>query len=119
MDVCSPTSPPEPISAAVTEARNGGPRASSEPGDDGALGLANLSIGLAIVGLLPVLPLIGSLAATVCAAIAYRCGDQCARSRSSVGLALGILGLVAPLAFLLVYCGLLGYPFPLHRYRPG
>lgn len=119
MDVHPPTSSPDPCVVAAVDAPHGRAPATSELGGDGAVGLADLSIGLAIAGLLPVLPLIGSLAATVCAAIAYRSGNGRARSRSVVGLALGILGLLAPLAFLLVYCGLLGYPFPLHRYRPG
>jgi hypothetical protein len=32
---------------------------------------------------------------------------------------LGVTGIVAPLLFLFVYCVVLGYPFPIHRYRAG
>jgi hypothetical protein len=59
------------------------------------------------------------LAAVVCAALSLHSGDPGPRPRGLLGLALGIAGLIAPLAFLAVYCGLLGYPFPIHRYQPG
>jgi hypothetical protein len=28
-----------------------------------------------------------------------------------------VLGVLLPIPFLVVYCGILGYPFPIHRYR--
>jgi hypothetical protein len=96
------------------------PAISTRPDErSGSAALADLSIGLAIAGLLPLLPLLGSLAAVVCAALALHSGDPGSRSRGLLGLALGITGLMAPLAFFAVYCGLLGYPFPIHRYQPG
>jgi hypothetical protein len=38
--------------------------------------------------------------------------------RDRVQAAIGWIGVVAPLVALFVYCVLLGYPFPIHRYRP-
>jgi hypothetical protein len=74
--------------------------------------LAALLLGIA--GLLPVLPIVGSLAAIICG---YAAGAQDQRARA--GILLGWFGLVAVTAGLLVYCVVLGYPFPIHRYHPN
>ncbi len=79
---------------------------------------ARLSLWLGVAGLLPLLPVLGSLAAVLCAAMALR-DDPTHEDRhhAVTGLALGILGLLAPVAFLILYCWWLGYPFPIHPYR--
>lgn len=80
--------------------------------------LATVALALGIAGLLPVLPVLGSLAAVACGALAVRTGTVGDRGRAAAGLVLGIVGLLGPLLFLLVYCGVLGYPFPIEPYRP-
>lgn len=65
------------------------------------------------------LPLIGSVAAVVTGAVAYRQEPGESRHLATVGLVLGVLGVLAPVLFLFVYCVLLGYPFPIHRFRPA
>lgn len=81
--------------------------------------LANVSIGLGVAGLLPILPILGSLAAIVCGAAALPASSSGDRSRAVVGISLGIVGVAGPLLALFVYCVVLGYPFPIHPYRPG
>jgi hypothetical protein len=73
--------------------------------------LGTISLALGVAGLLPLLPIIGSVAAIICGAVAGR------GVRARVGIALGAFGLVAPLTVLFVYCVVLGYPFPIHRFR--
>ncbi|HQR80237.1 MAG TPA: hypothetical protein PLT68_08465 [Actinomycetota bacterium] len=77
------------------------------------------SLVLGIAGLLPVLPLVGSLAAIITGALWANEGPRRSRQVARTGLALGVLGLVAPSVFLFVYCVVLGYPFPIHPYAPG
>lgn len=92
----------------------------AEPAPPGAeparFGTAAIVLGLA--GLLPLLPLVGSIAAVVCGVLA-RDAPAPERDRGRVGIVLGVLGLMAPVIALFVYCVVLGYPFPIHRYRPG
>lgn len=88
-------------------------------------GLATVAVALGVAGLLPILPILGSLAAVVCGGLALSSIDAtgpaaaASRHRAQGGIALGVVGLVAPLVALFVYCVVLGYPFPLHRYQPG
>lgn len=77
------------------------------------------SIVLGVAGILPLLPIIGSVAAVVCRLLALHEPSPVERQRGRVGIALGALGLLMPAVALFVYCVVLGYPFPLHRYRPG
>jgi hypothetical protein len=79
--------------------------------------LATASLAFGIAGLLPVLPFLGSIAALVCGYAAGR-DDDTSGDRARIGLLLGWLGLAAPVVALFVYCVVLGYPFPIHRYRP-
>jgi hypothetical protein len=81
--------------------------------------LANLSIGLGVAGLLPILPVLGSLAAIVCGSLALPSAPDGERGRAVVGISLGAVGVVGPLFALFVYCVVLGYPFPIHAYQPG
>jgi hypothetical protein len=86
----------------------------------GTARLGTLSVALGVAGLLPILPLLGSIGAIVCGALARAGGDagtSSERDRALVGIVLGTLGVVAPLIALFVYCVVLGYPFPIHRYR--
>ena len=89
------------------------PPAGAEPA---RFGTASVVLGLA--GLLPVLPLVGSIAAVVCGWLA-RDAPAPDRDRGRIGIVLGVLGLLAPVIALFVYCVVLGYPFPIHRYRAG
>ena len=82
--------------------------------DGSARSMGTASVVLGITGLLPVLPLVGSIGAIVCGLLAEHERDR----RGRIGIALGVLGVLAPLGFLFVYCVVLGYPFPIHRYRP-
>jgi hypothetical protein len=81
--------------------------------------LGTVAVGLGIAGLLPILPLIGSVAALVCGYVARHADRAGAHdsSRATVGIVLGWIGVAAPLVFLFVYCVVLGYPFPIHRYN--
>ena len=90
-----------------------GAPSSAEPA---RFGTAAVVLGLA--GLLPVLPLVGSIAAVVCGWLA-RDAPTPERDRGRIGIVLGVLGLLAPVIALFVYCVVLGYPLPIHRYRPG
>ena len=77
--------------------------------------MAHASLVLSVAGLLPVLPFVGSVAALAC--------GYAARQRESLdgaartGIVLGWVGLTVPLVALFVYTVVLGYPFPIHRYR--
>ena len=74
-------------------------------------------MGFGIAGLLPVPGIIASIAALVCGRCALR--DETSDHRQArLALWLGALGIAAPVLFLLVYCVVLGYPFPIHRYHP-
>jgi hypothetical protein len=80
--------------------------------------LGTVSAVLGGVGLLPIPGLAASLAALVCGLIALRREPEPSeRTRARAGAALGIVGVVLPLLALFVYCVVLGYPFPIHRYR--
>lgn len=110
----APPSPP-PVADRATAAPDVRPH--EEPG----LATATVSIAFGAAGLLPVLPFVGSLVAVVLGGLAlHDAGDAPAtRARARIGLTLGIIGVAAPLIALVVYCGVLGYPFPIHRYRPS
>lgn len=97
-----------------TDDPDAGSSATTEPSS----GTASASIAFGAAGLLPVLPILGSIVAVVLGALAlHEAGDApTVRSRARVGLLLGIIGVVAPLIALIVYCWVLGYPFPIHRY---
>jgi hypothetical protein len=79
---------------------------------------SQLAVGLGIAGLLPIPGIIASIAAIVCGSRALK-DDTSDRGQARLGLCLGVLGVAAPLLFLTVYCVVLGYPFPIHRYRAG
>ncbi len=82
----------------------------------GRRSLGQLALALGIAGLLPVPGILASLAAIVCGRTALRdSGDDSGSAR--LGLGLGILGALASFLVLFVYCVVLGYPFPIHRYR--
>jgi hypothetical protein len=75
-----------------------------------------LAVVLGLAGLLPVPGIAASIAAIVCGQRARRQGgDQ--DGSALTGVVLGLVGVAAPLLFLFVYCVVLGYPFPLHRYQ--
>lgn len=76
--------------------------------------LGDVALALGVAGLLPILPVVGSVAALACGYAAGR-GDH--RARAAV--LIGWIGVLAPVAALVIYCGVLGYPFPIHRYSPG
>jgi hypothetical protein len=81
---------------------------------------ANASIAFGAAGLLPVLPFIGSVVALVLGIVALQPRDAIddgTRSRARIGVTLGVIGILAPVVVLIVYCGVLGYPFPIHRYN--
>jgi hypothetical protein len=99
----------------AARARHGDPSGRTTGGGS----LATVALALGIAGLLPVLPVLGSLAAVACGTLAVRTGTVGDRGRAAAGLVLGIVGLLGPLMFLLVYCGILGYPFPIEPYRPN
>lgn len=86
-----------------------------EPSDQ--LGTTSLVLGVA--GLLPILPILGSAAAIVCGFLAQTSGEPTERSRGKAGIAFGWIGLAGPVVALFVYCVVLGYPFPIHRYSGG
>ncbi len=78
--------------------------------------LSGFAVGLGLAGLLPIPGIVASIAAIICGRGALREEPE-ASGRARLGITLGIIGLVAPLVILFVYCVLLGYPFPIHRYR--
>jgi hypothetical protein len=78
--------------------------------------LATASLALGIAGLLPILLFVGSIGALGCGYAALRRSSE-QQDRARAGIVLGWVGVVAPLVALFVYCVLLGYPFPIHRYR--
>lgn len=92
-------------------------QATQDPHDQAASVTAWASLLLGIAGLLPVLPFVGSVAAIVTGAMSAHAGSVRSRHTARAGLTLGILGVSAPLVFLFVYCVVLGYPFPIHRYQ--
>ena len=78
--------------------------------------LGNLALGLGLAGLLPIPGLAASIAAIICGRLAAReRGPDAVQAR--LGFWLGIVQVAAPVVFLLIYCVVLGYPFPLHRYH--
>jgi hypothetical protein len=79
--------------------------------------LGTVSLVLGVAGLLPIPGLVGAIAAVVCGHVAaHDPRDNPTHART--GMILGWLGIVAPIVFLFVYCVVLGYPFPIHRYQP-
>jgi hypothetical protein len=77
------------------------------------LGTASLVLGIA--GLLPIPGFPAAVAATICGWVARSREDR--SGRATAGLWLGVLGVLAPVVLLLIYCVVLGYPFPIHRYH--
>jgi hypothetical protein len=77
--------------------------------------LATASVILGVLGLLPVPGLPAAIAAMICGGVAWARDGR--SGRATAGLLLGLVGVLLPVAFLVVYCGILGYPFPIHRYR--
>jgi hypothetical protein len=79
--------------------------------------LGTVALVLGLVGLLPIPGLLGAVAAVVCGHVAaHDPRDNPTHARA--GVILGWLGIAAPLVFLFVYCVVLGYPFPIHRFQP-
>jgi hypothetical protein len=85
--------------------------AENQPASD----LATTSVVLGVAGLLPVPGLPAAIAAAICGGIARSRHDR--SGRATAGLWLGVVGVLAPLLFLFVYCVVLGYPFPIQRYQ--
>lgn len=81
--------------------------------------LGQLALALSIAGFLPIPGFVASIAGIVCGRVALRdaTSDE-DRSHARLATILGVIGIVLPMLFLFVYCVVLGYPFPLHRYRP-
>jgi hypothetical protein len=79
--------------------------------------LSGIAVGLGVAGLLPIPGIVASIAAVICGRRALRDegGDP---GQARLGVTLGIVGIAAPIVLLFVYCVVLGYPFPIHRYRP-
>jgi hypothetical protein len=75
--------------------------------------LGTIALALGIAGFVPPLLILGSIAATVCGYLSR------ASARGRVGLVLGVIGIAAPFVALFVYCVILGYPWPIHRYHAG
>lgn len=82
----------------------------------GSPSISQLAVGFGIAGLLPIPGIIASLAAIVCGSRALK-DDSSDHSQARLALWLGALGIAAPLLLLLVYCVVLGYPFPIERYH--
>jgi hypothetical protein len=77
--------------------------------------LSQIALGLGVAGLLPIPGIVASVAAIICGRRAIHDeGDATGQAR--LGMWLGIVGVLAPILFMFVYCVLLGYPFPIHRY---
>ena len=56
----------------------------------------------------------------ICGHLALRsAGNGASRSRARAGAALGWFGLLLPVVALSIYCLVLRYPFPIHRYGGG
>lgn len=81
------------------------------------LDLGQLALGLALAGLLPIPGPAASLAAIVCGLTARRADPPRSRSAARAAIALGAFQIAGPLLALFVYCVVLGYPFPIHRYH--
>lgn len=81
------------------------------------LDLGQLALGLALAGLLPIPGPAASLAAIVCGLAARRARSPQSRSAAWAAVALGAFQIAGPLLALFVYCVVLGYPFPIHRYH--
>jgi hypothetical protein len=80
--------------------------------------LGTVSAVLGGLGLLPIPGFAASVAAIVCGGIALRRDPEPSeRARARAGVALGTLGVALPVLALFVYCVVLGYPFPIHRYH--
>jgi hypothetical protein len=80
--------------------------------------MANVALALSLAGLVPIPGIVASIAAVVCGRVAMNDAAVEDRSRARLATFLGLVGIVLPLLVLFVYCVLLGYPFPIHRYRP-
>lgn len=78
--------------------------------------LATVSLVLGVAGLLPIPGLPAAVAAAICGGVARSHDRRC--GRAAAGFWLGVIGVIAPLVALLVYFVVLGYPFPIRRYRP-
>lgn len=81
--------------------------------------LAPVAFGLSIAGFVPIPGVIASIAAVICGGVALSDAASAAeRTQARLAVLLGVVGVALPLLFLLVYCVVLGYPFPIHRYQP-
>jgi hypothetical protein len=80
---------------------------------DSDLGTASLALGIA--GLLPIPGFPAAVAAAICGWVARSRDDR--SGRATAGLCLGLVGVLAPVVILFVYCVVLGYPFPIHRHH--
>ena len=78
--------------------------------------LATASVALGVAGLLPILPFLGSVAALVCGYTHLGRAEH-GHDPAWAGIALGWIGILAPVIALFVYCVVLGYPFPIHRHH--
>jgi len=82
--------------------------------------LAGLAFGLSLAGFLPVPGVVASIAAVACGRIALRGTiPDPERAQARIATVLGAIGILLPVLLLFVYCVVLGYPFPIHRYRPA
>jgi hypothetical protein len=79
--------------------------------------LGTVALVLGVAGLLPIPGLVSAIGAVVCGHVAARDPDD-NPTHARTRVILGWLGIAAPLVFLFVYCLVLGYPFPIHRYQP-
>ena len=89
----------------------------TEPHPTPSRPLSAVAIGLGVAGLLPIPGMPASIAAVICGGHALH--DDRSDGQARLAVWLGVTGIVAPLLFLFVYCVVLGYPFPIHRYRAG
>jgi hypothetical protein len=78
--------------------------------------MSTVAVGLGVAGLLPIPGIVASIAAVICGGHALR--DDRSDGQARLAVWLGVAGILAPLVVLFVYCVVLGYPFPIHRYRP-
>ncbi len=79
--------------------------------------LANAAVALSIAGLVVPLCIVGSIGGLICGYRARHNTGAVTRSRATIGIVLGWLGVAAPVVLLFVYCVVLGHPFPIARYH--
>jgi hypothetical protein len=89
----------------------------TDPRPDKSRTMSTVAVGLGVAGLLPIPGIVASIAAVICGGHALH--DDRSDGQARLAVWLGVAGIVAPLVILFVYCVVLGYPFPIHRYQPG